>query len=186
MLGYLDLPLIKYGETFKFLGLFKRTSKKTKFFSVFGGPYVEKPEHMVGVKMAVEVPFFDDGSIEIDVPTRDYNVPDKFDLADGLEEAGYYILQGRPVYIGCMGGKGRTGLFMAVLAKAFGIANPVAYVRAEYYAHAVETAEQKKYVEDFVIPPRVLSAIKVARRLAQVNPRRYKTNVPREGAVSYE
>lgn len=44
---------------------------------------------------------------------------------------------------------GRTGLFLAILAKAVGFNDPVAYVRKHYYNHAVETAEQAKYVEAF-------------------------------------
>jgi protein-tyrosine phosphatase len=69
----------------------------------------------------------------------------------GLEKAVQAITLGYPLYVGCMGGKGRTGLFLAVLAKAWGIKNPVEYVRANYYPHAVETKEQYAYVTNFKV-----------------------------------
>ena len=54
--------------------------------------------------------------------------------------------------MGCMGGIGRTGLMLSLLAKAFGVEDPVAYVRKHYYSHAVETKEQRQFIADFAIP----------------------------------
>ena len=58
-------------------------------------------------------------------------------------------LAGKRVWVGCMGGYGRTGLFLAVLAKACGVPNPVEFVRENYHESAVETTRQRIYVRDF-------------------------------------
>ena len=87
--------------------------------------------------------------MRVDIPTVDFQTPDRQTLYRGLSKAIDLILAGEPVYVGCMGGKGRTGLFLAVLAKAFGVKKPVEYVREHYYAHAVETAEQYDFVKQF-------------------------------------
>ncbi|GGL09635.1 protein-tyrosine phosphatase family protein [Mangrovihabitans endophyticus] len=52
------------------------------------------------------------------------------------------------VEIACSGGKGRTGTALAVLAVLDGVpaAEAVAYVRAHYSPHAVETPWQRRYV----------------------------------------
>jgi hypothetical protein len=151
MLGFLELPV-----------------SRTKHYVVYGGPYVEKPAHMIGVKMAKEIPLADD-NFEIDIPTQDYQTPPVDKFTEGLQQAVQQILAGRPVYAGCMGGKGRTGLFLSVLAKAFGIEDPVAYVRKYYYSHAVETREQKSFVENFKIPFGIRFSIWLAKALSFLN-----------------
>jgi protein-tyrosine phosphatase len=62
-------------------------------------------------------------------------------------------LTGKDVYIGCQGGWGRTGLFLALLAKTCGVENPIMYVRQNYARTAVETPAQEKYVRDFDVTP---------------------------------
>ena len=47
-----------------------------------------------------------------------------------------------PVYVGCAAGLGRTGTFLAALARLAGIDDGVAWTRANYDPRAVETAEQ--------------------------------------------
>lgn len=118
---------------------------------LFGGPYRQRPANMVGVKMAVEI----DRPYDINVPTRDYSVPAIKDVDAGLIGMLEYLLQGREIYVGCMGGIGRTGLMLAIAAKAFGVPDPIAHVRATFNVHAVETGEQKEYVEKYKIPRRV-------------------------------
>ena len=58
-------------------------------------------------------------------------------------------LDGKEVYVGCMGGWGRTGLFLALLAKVCGEETPILYVRTHYTPRAVETREQQEYVDNF-------------------------------------
>ena len=142
MLGTLNLPLTK-----------------KKSFVVFGGPYDEKPYGMFGVKMAKEIHL----PADVDIPTRDFHVPDKKTLQRGINATVKAILAGENVYVGCMGGRGRTGLFLSILAKAFGQRNPVEYVRKNYYHQAVETTPQYRFVTNFPIPLAAKVRIKVAR-----------------------
>ncbi|WP_037603457.1 protein-tyrosine phosphatase family protein [Streptacidiphilus rugosus] len=55
------------------------------------------------------------------------------------------------VEVACTGGRGRTGTTLACLAVLDGVpaAEAVAYVRAHYSPHAVETPWQRRYVERF-------------------------------------
>lgn len=125
------------------------------YYTVVGGPYRKRPPGYVGVKMAAEIA----SPCAVDIPVRDFCVPSVALATNGLRLTVGHILKGEPVYVGCMGGIGRTGLLLALLAKAWGIPDPVAYVRANYIPHAVETQEQKNFVADFVVPPDVLSSI---------------------------
>lgn len=89
-------------------------------------------------------------SPDVHLPIRDFSVPENpAAVAGALTAALSAAIAGKKVYIGCMGGWGRTGLFMALLAKAAGIENPVEYVRLNYTPRAVETEKQEHYVEDF-------------------------------------
>lgn len=142
------------------LGQLKLPVTKNTYFTVTGGPSFDAenyPDHIF-VKMAAEI----NVECDISVPTVDFSVPPLDLLDSGVNKAVTALLMGAPLYVGCMAGKGRTGLFLAILAKAFGVENPVAYVRANYYAHAVETAEQKRYVESYVVPKNVRK--RIARR----------------------
>lgn len=129
-------------------------------FTVIGGPYRQCPPNMMGVKMAQEI----DLPCAVSIPTRDYCVPTLVDMNRGLIEAVGLVLKREPLYVGCAGGIGRTGLFLAILAKAFGVKDPVAYVREYYHPHAVETVEQRYYVGSFPITPQVRILIKNARK----------------------
>lgn len=127
----------------------------SKFYTVIGGPYSERIKSAVGVKMAHELKL----PCDIDIPTFDFSVPTRVDLDSGLEKAVRAILAGDPLYVGCMAGRGRTGLFLAILAKAFGEKSPVEYVREHYYEHAVETDKQYNFVMAYPIPDKVQSLI---------------------------
>ena len=142
MRGFISLPAFRGSE-----------------FRLYGGPYLRMPKGMVGVKMAAEI----NAPCVVDIPTRDYSTPGVQLMADGLYDTVAHILSGKPVYAGCMGGIGRTGLVLALVAKAWGVADPVAFVRKHYYAHAVETPEQMKYVANFEIDPRVTKMIRWAK-----------------------
>jgi hypothetical protein len=135
-----------------------------QFFTVTGGPFPECPPTFKGVKMAKEIR----KPCAVDIPTVDFQTPHREVLSRGLTEALDLLLAGEPLYVGCMGGKGRTGLFLAVLAKAFGVERPVEYVRSHYYRHAVETPDQYEYVMDFPITLTQREMIKSYRRWAWV------------------
>jgi hypothetical protein len=127
--------------------------------TIFGGPfrqYVPGTRRLIGVKMAAEI----DHPHDVSVPTEDFSVPDPDDLTQGIMDAFTALSEGSDVYVGCMGGVGRTGLFMSVLFRAVCEYNdtsiaPVPYVRKHYNAHAVETTHQRQYVTTFNVQPLV-------------------------------
>lgn len=138
---------------------------------IYGGPYKNKPEGLLGVKMAQEIR----AAAAISIPTRDFSVPDRGVLDTGMGTAVRLILAGHPLYVGCMGGRGRTGLFLALLAKAFGVKDPVEYVRSHYYSHAVETEEQYEFVKQYAVPAEVAKAIRIAQVKSLVYFRKNRT-----------
>lgn len=116
---------------------------------IVGGPYRFCPPSFKGVKMAVEIK----DPCHIDIPTRDFNVPDEMMFRRGLVEGFVRMLRGQHLYVGCMGGIGRTGLYLAGIAKytqrcGWIDQDPVEYVREHYIPHAVETDEQQQYIAD--------------------------------------
>lgn len=136
---------------------------------MYGGPYRQKPDNIEGVKMAVEIT----APCLIDIPTHDFSIPDVATLVHGLEAGYRYMVESeRPLYVGCMGGIGRTGLYMAAMHKlcqtapkytlpivgSWGWQSPPArecrdYIRAYYNAHAVETSGQLDFIEDLDLIP---------------------------------
>ncbi len=124
---------------------------------IYGGPYRHyKPgtRRLIGIKMAREI----DHPHDVSVPTDDFSVPDVEDMQRGLIAAVQSIARGYDVYVGCMGGIGRTGLFMGCMKKCLNdyegtIEDPVGYVRKHYRSHAIETREQKAYVRTFDSAP---------------------------------
>ncbi|MDI1461526.1 protein phosphatase [Catellatospora sp. KI3] len=79
---------------------------------------------------------------------RDFRLPtDRAAAVGALREAWARAAYER-VEVACAGGRGRTGTALACLAVLDGVpaAEAVAYVRAHYSRHAVETPWQKRFV----------------------------------------
>lgn len=115
--------------------------------------------NMFVVNMAMELP---GGDIRLEV--QDYHTPDDSNLVSlAVLKAYRHALNGEMVFVHCMGGLGRTGLFLAIMAKVSGVSDPIGFVRREYNGHAVETREQMKYVHEFkvdVIRERILQMVR--------------------------
>jgi len=131
---------------------------------VFGGrfrDYVPGTRRLVGVKMAAEIMHAHD----ISIPTEDFSVPDESDMQEGMISALGLMMEGNDIYVGCMGGIGRTGLFMGCMAKlmqdcanvgydpVLNTGDPVLWVRGNYMGHAIETEEQQEFVRNFDTAP---------------------------------
>lgn len=129
------------------------------FWEIAGGSFYNRPETYVGVNLAREVMRPADYRIAID----DFSHPTKEQVDEVIVDVVRHILKGERVYVGCMGGRGRTGLFLAILAKVFGQDNPVAYVRRHYNRHAVETAAQRRFVNTYQAPSSVIWMLRWAR-----------------------
>ena len=120
-----------------------------KMFYVQGGPFdafqIDSSTHSLCLEVRSDkVKYADD---VLDIP--DFSTPEPEELEAVLLRMIDKLYEGFEGYIGCRGGIGRTGLAMACLVKAFGIREPVAYVRRNYLAHAVETPDQRKFVDEF-------------------------------------
>lgn len=119
------------------------------YFTVAGGPIREKPKHYVGVKLAVEIKQAEDIVINI----KDFSLPKVWDLDRTLPAIVDAIRICSPVYVGCLAGRGRTGLVLAILAKAWGVKEPIKWVRKHYMTGAVETPEQERFVQSYSVLP---------------------------------
>jgi hypothetical protein len=132
--------------------------------NLYGGPfrkYVPGTRRLVGIKMAEEVEHPHDFKVD----TEDFSVPKAHDMAQGIQFGLQELSKGNDLYVGCMGGIGRTGLYMACMAKVMfdyraetghqdlPRVDPVDYVRHHYIPHAVETSLQKAFVSDFDTSP---------------------------------
>ena len=119
---------------------------------IYAGPWTQKPSHMVGVKLAREV----EGLSKFFLPIHDFGVPLNIHETDIVVCGVLDLLADNhgtaPIYVGCYGGKGRTGLFLALLAKTLGVPDPVAFVRSNYFSEAVETRGQHLFVDMYESP----------------------------------
>jgi len=81
----------------------------------------------------------------------DFRLPtDREDARDAFAEA-FERSATQRVEVACGGGKGRTGTALACISVLAGVpaADAVAYVRAHYDRHAVETPGQRRFVRRF-------------------------------------
>lgn len=81
------------------------------------------------------------------IPIVDYSVPQNkefflTDMANVIEQ----VLLGEPVFIGCLGGRGRTGLVLASMAHLMGEIDPLVWLQINYMFDAPETEAQKLFV----------------------------------------
>lgn len=116
---------------------------------VYGGPYYEKPDWMFGVKMASEI----ENPSDLFIPTKDFGTPNRKDLIWTIPIIIEHIARGEDVYVGCMGGLGRTGTLLALLAKTMGVVEPIWYVRENYDQRAIETRDQEEFIDFFDTTP---------------------------------
>ena len=109
---------------------------------VIGGSFNDFPGSAIGVCLEARSRLAKLADVLIDVP--DFTAPTQAQMEDGLVRI-LCLLRDAPgvsVYVGCAAGLGRTGTFIAALARLAGIDDAVAWVRANYDARAVETSEQ--------------------------------------------
>ncbi len=124
MIGFVVLPL---------LGAERR---------IIGGAFNDFPGAAIGVCLEARSRLAGMADVLMDVP--DFTAPTQAQLVDGLARALRLLRDAPdlPVYVGCAAGLGRTGTFMAALARLAGMDDAVGWVRANYDPRAVETPEQ--------------------------------------------
>ena len=117
---------------------------------VYAGPYMDKPDDMLGVKLAEEI----DRAYCWNLPIADFSIPLNKTLTDDIVVEVLTMLaeNQEPVYVGCKGGFGRTGVFLSLLFKTMGVPHPIQHVRGNYTQRAVENKLQYEYVQTYVVP----------------------------------
>lgn len=124
---------------------------------VHAGPTRELPEGYGLVRCAKEIRGYRD-RIAYDVGTSDYEPFSKEILTRALPNILRDIEDGKPLYIGCMGGVGRTGTLLSILVAqhpAFTGETAIEYIRGVYRSGAVETVAQKQQVNEFAHAARI-------------------------------
>lgn len=87
--------------------------------------------------------------IEINFPIQDMSVPKDADRFVKLVDWTCNQLQnGKLIHAGCIGGHGRTGMFLAAVTRRLtGEKDAITYVRENYCKKAVESDEQSRFLE---------------------------------------
>ena len=113
---------------------------------VTAGPYAMSEDWHWGVLLAKEI----DKGYRVKGPIKDFSVPPVAETEEALRQTIWAMARNAPVYIGCMGGLGRTGLFLSLLVKTLGVSDqPIKWVRQQYQSRAVETSAQEVFVHKF-------------------------------------
>lgn len=119
---------------------------------VAAGPTRDCPDDYYLIRCAAEIAFPGD-QVAYDFATEDFTP-----IPGGKIEANLPALINelydphRPLYVGCMGGTGRTGTLLALIVAqnpAFSASAAVQWVRDHYKTGAVETQEQFKQIETY-------------------------------------
>ena len=113
---------------------------------IMGGPFNAFVPPAIGVCLERHSRLAHLADVSIDVP--DFTAPTQAQLHQGLLDTLRLMAAapGLPVYVGCAAGLGRTGTFIAALARLAGIDDAVAWTRAHYDRRAVETPAQEAAV----------------------------------------
>lgn len=120
---------------------------------IFGGAYTNKPLFAPGIKLAQEI----DTPYKVKLDISDFSVPKQNEAKIALLEAFLLLAEKNYVYVGCAGGLGRTGLFIALMTKVYfkmvglNTTDPVIYTREYYNSRALETVEQVEFVKSLDI-----------------------------------
>ncbi len=121
---------------------------KGKTLRIYAGPYAQRPSQRVyGVCLDANMARQFDHDYFLDWP--DFGIPQMKDLDEAVDHIMDILRVERAVYVGCLGGIGRTGTFLACLVKRAGMEDPIKFVRGSYLKGAVETKAQEAFVDAF-------------------------------------
>jgi len=110
----------------------------------------EEEECVIRTGLNLKSLYLEQGFRLIHLPIPDFDVPSKEDLEEAIKKTVEQAQAGQNILIHCHAGLGRTGLFVAYLAKrVLGLSSEEAiYWTRKYIPHALETDEQNKMIID--------------------------------------
>lgn len=84
---------------------------------------------------------------DLSVPIDDFSVPsNEGNFIISMATIAHKLLLNQPVFVGCYGGRGRTGLALASLAHLTGEPDPIVWLQSNYLLDSPETNQQKEFV----------------------------------------
>lgn len=117
---------------------------------VHAGPYREVDASRMGVMRILLASELERLPHHMMVPARDFGLPDKAAMKKAIRAAIHESIRGKTVAVGCMGGIGRTGVFLGCLHRTLNpFADSVAAIRKLYLSHAIETKNQERFVNSY-------------------------------------
>lgn len=145
--------------------------KGNSYYTVYAGGFnpssydkTGRPPSMIGVSLLEQRN--PKNFPEIHIPTADFQLPPVDRVNAALKEVLRCLSVGLSVYVGCGAGQGRTGTFLGILAKAWGIKDPINYVRDNYLSEnkgtskqPIETDAQEDFITGYKIPLSVRWAV---------------------------
>ena len=110
----------------------------------------EEEECVIRTGLNLKSLYLKQGFQLIHLPIPDFDVPSKEDLEEAIKKTVEHAQAGQNILIHCHAGLGRTGLFVAYLAKrVLGLSSEEAiHWTRKYIPHALETDEQNKMIID--------------------------------------
>ncbi len=108
----------------------------------------EEEECLIRTGLNLKSLYLNQGFQVLHLPIPDFNVPSKEDLEEAIKKTVEHAQVGKNILIHCHAGLGRTGLFVAYLAKrVLGLSSEEAIQwTRKYIPHALETDEQNQMV----------------------------------------
>lgn len=128
-----------------------------KTYWITGGP-ISAADQVPGA-FRVNLSLTQQHAADLRLPTEDFGCPPADAMQAAVAQTLDVLFSDRAVYAGCVGGKGRTGLFLACMAKAIGTPDPLTYVRFHYHRHAVESLQQGRFLRDWTPGGRVVAKV---------------------------
>ncbi len=126
--------------------LFQFRSKKGSLIVLLA----EEEECMMRTGVNLKSLYLSQGFQVLHLPIPDFNVPSREDLEEAIKRTVEHAEVGKNILIHCHAGLGRTGLFVAYLAKrVLGLSSEEAiHWTRKYIPHALETDGQSQMVID--------------------------------------
>ena len=108
----------------------------------------EEEECVIRTGLNLKSLYLSQGFQVLHLPIPDFNVPSKEDLEEAIKKTVEHAQVGKNILIHCHAGLGRTGLFVAFLAKrVLGLSGEEAiHWTRQYIPHALETDGQNQMV----------------------------------------